>query len=72
MTADPADPFSAVPSGGADAAGPFCLEASLLGPLLVPHGAGRAPAVAAPDDGQRRGRLDGTSPNGEGGRDKPA
>ena len=42
MKPDPADPSSAMPSGGAATAGPLCLETSLLGPLLVPHGAGRA------------------------------
>jgi len=42
MMADLADPSSAMPSGGAATAGPLCLETSLLGPLLVPHGAGRA------------------------------
>src|SRR6185312_7769407 len=45
MTADPADPPSAMPSGGAATAGPLCLDTSLLGPLIVPHGAGRAAAL---------------------------
>jgi len=42
MTADPADLSSAMPSGGTGAVGLLRLETSLLGPLLIPHGAGRA------------------------------
>jgi integrase len=42
MSPDPAEPSSAALSGGADEAGPLRLDTSLLGPLLVPHGAGRA------------------------------
>jgi hypothetical protein len=45
MAADAADPSSAVPSGGADAAGPFCLETSLAS-TLNPAGPGFCPSAA--------------------------